>query len=1356
MNVLVDFIVSIVSTVLYTAAEHKQMNRAKKSEFNKFLEGIRDWCNEYISKNDSTVIAGQAFDQYCRNYNVIENIISYIKGPAGQSEEEFLESCYNQAVMYLCNVKSLSYDDQRALKGFINGVFEKTFAYYHDQIPIEHTIISYQNEQQNAKLDEILERIKIEKNDEPKEKNCPKKVYPMPPNTMMRSFTSYKELQECFSLTLRRENMLDVCIKEKHVVLLGEAGCGKSIALKQLAAEVSNTKFYPLYIQLNNYTTETIEQIIEEYSCEVDIEDLFLIFDAYDEIEPTNRNHFARVVSKFVQRVPDTIILISSRNNFYKFSDDNGYGGLFDSFKEYGIAPITDEDIKLYIEKNNVDYGEFKREIADKKLFDFFETPFYLNEFLKIYKKNQKLPQRSAVMEEIIYNRFNEDFKKYARTEELENYETKIISNLERLAFAFQCLHVQKISNTDYQFLIEEDSSRLMLSYSGIFSKEKGNVWQFEHNNFREYLTARYLNRFPLETIKNLMCDKQSKVFNSWVNVLAFLVSIKVDPELYEFLVNDNIEMIVKFERNRVDEKARNEIVVKILESYAQRNMWLSHGANSANDIAKFAQSKEFCQYLIEQILNPINFKAQNNALSVLSAFTDLFGMNNEIGKALSQCIKSEKTREYEKIKALESMAVLGVSTEDITSFVAKAYDVNASEQYRIGVLKYLNISCFYEEYFNLFIDEYILNVETHNGSIGIRLETLDVFTKIKSGENIAKILNAFLKNPYWHSSDENAYVKVIDNAIECYNGGDAQVFEYIFQSLSCHSVHQEELVLHGLKFFEKTNTKVKAFEKLIGLDFSKHLYNAASILMRLCDDACFEMLIDKYNRNPDKYVDIVRELAQRFKENTTMYQKYKKALEIHGVILEERMHFDYEVSRSAGQQYYFDSLFDKEQYLALLKRMLVSIDNESLTFDGLSKLKYHPVNYKSIKNKTEEFALLELVFGLRLFEKSESAILETIKNMILWNKFVAMETHRLLSQENTIEITEDQKNYLKSYCEKQLENMSIPDEISFGEGTSVTCTYRLWDIIFFSERYNFEYPKNVYYDMLKIPSHFFEEKEDNGYGRIPMYLIENLSQAELQAQIKNNLQDGNLHPEIVNMYISYCKEENIDIAIVAAKKICAEQTSDSWFKQNAIEYLTQVKGINYIYDEFLDTEDEVVIDCLVATTLKFSDARLKNRLEHISRESPDNHKYLSKLIALNSTYAIERYYDICKTAMETVCVPSDSYLDSAVNEISKISNVNQMEGLKKLQELLFSDGFKDSEEFGLWNGLYCAYQNIAKNNFQIVVEHLKDVLTRPDTSDAEKGFCNTLCYDIENYNLQRNDVTWSIPSIKEFWSNNE
>ena len=148
---------------------------------------------------------------------------------------------------------------------------------------------------------------------------------------------------------------------------------------------------------------------------------------------------------------------------------------------------------------------------------------------------------------------------------------------------------------------------------------------------------------------------------------------------------------------------------MKTLDDFAQKNIWISNSINSTDLIARFGQSKKVCEYLLEQIKSPVNFRAQYNALSVLSEFTELYGMDEIIKNTLFDALKSDNVRYNEKQKILDSLASLNLQTDEITEYIVKNYDNNKEPYYRLSILKYLHESNLYERHIDIFVEEYEL-----------------------------------------------------------------------------------------------------------------------------------------------------------------------------------------------------------------------------------------------------------------------------------------------------------------------------------------------------------------------------------------------------------------------------------------------------------------------------------------------------------------------------------------------------------------------------------------------------------------------------------------------------------------------
>lgn len=1346
---LVPVFIAILKTTI-SGISGKWIAAGKEvKEFNTFLNNTKTWCEDYISKNECSAVANADFLDYIKNYHFIDNIVNFIQYPNEKTEYEFINECYENAKMYLKSKRCINRSDYTSIKRFIEEILNRTKAFYEGKLPTYDTALLYYSKQNNNKLDALGNDLQeIKKLLQPKTISF-KKVYSMPENTIVRKWALFKDLQESFYLSLQTENMLDVCLREKCVVLLGEAGSGKSIALQQLVAMAGDTEYYPIFYSLSNYTNSSIEQLVQGFYPNLDEKKLFLIFDAYDEIEEKNQKGFARNLSDFVSTHADTIVVVSSRNNFYKFSDNEGNGSSFLMFKEYGIVPISKTDLDQHISKNDIEPEPFWREIYKNQLYDLANTPFYFSELLKIYKRNDCLPEKYKLMQEIISNRFQKDCNKYSRTEDVEDNELEIFVCLEQLAFAIQCMKAIKISNIQFQTLFTDSRKRRLIKYSGVFSKDSRNDWKFEHNNFREYLAAKYINNFDIQEIQKIICDKNGKILNSWVNVVSFLIMIRDKEDLLDLLMEKDDEMIVRFENNRVDESTRTDIVIKILDGFATKSVWLSRGFNSADILAKFGQSEMLCDYLMEQISSPINFRAQYNALSVLSEFTELHEREGEITRVLFDALLSSSVREYEKAKILETICSLNLQNEEITLYVTSLFDEKIKTDYRLGILKYLHRSELYEHYIDLFINEYNTPGRHFDDNYRLRRESLDVFVKAKSNEAIGKLISAISKHRHPYSYEKDAYSVVFSNAIESYNSGNKALFDLVFSEIVNTEHYLDEFTRDCFTFFEKTNTKITAFMKLAELDPQIENYQYIYLMEELADDSCYELLLNKYLNHPNIYEKLVVTLMIRLDETDDMYHKYKETLLQNGVAVPERKpFFDRSKAMKDGRQYYFDILFEKEKYCELVEKMVTQVGNKAITFSELKELDYHPVNYHDHTNSTEEYALLQLYHSIE--GKDDSIVLDTICGISNWTFFVMSEALHLLKCEKDLACSEEQRSFIKQYCDEQLQMIDFKGDIHENEKGTLSYTYRIQHFIFFSEHFGFEYEKDLYLNLLYIPPLFFETKDNTDYFDIPAFISNNLSKGEIKSRIKDNLSLNGLCNDTVDMYIHFCHKHKLDYAISIAESICLDKSVSSGRKYRSLQYLHDNKGYKFVYDKFLDIDDKELMDNIINLTINYKDTRLKERMELISQKS-EGDVYLGYLISLNSKYALERYYEISRDSMKSTTSIEDECIDSVIESIGAITDISLLEIVGKLRALLFDPHFKDKKDFNLQNSLYKAYENLAKTDIDSVKKQLQEALQNPEISDSEKCFCNTLIIDIDSNYSQLSDYKWTVQEIKAF-----
>ena len=1383
----------VIKAALSYMAEDQYAAHRDRKEFAKFLEKVKTWCESFLLQNETTVLDSSFFWNYVKNYRMIEKIVDFVRSPNGQTEEEFRAQCFREAEDYLKESHlHLSPDDRRCLREFISGILTRTRDFYHGKVPEESIGLQYGIGQNYALLKEIQENMESQvsatgSRDAHMEKLaadigklrsvlCPtspvaaKKNYPMPENRIVRRFAPFRELQEHFFLNLHAENMLKVCEKVRHIVLLGEAGYGKSIALEQLASMACSAGYYPLLYRLKDYTGGSIEGILEagypgmDWDACGDTCEPFLILDAYEEIVETDRKSFARRLNEYAGRHSDRIIVISSRNNFYSFSDVEGRGGLFREFGEYGLCPFTCQERDIYIEENGVDVKLFLEEVRKGGLTELISSPFYLRELLLIYQRNHCLPGKAEVMEEIIYNRFDKDCRKYDVTEDIRDNEYEIMSCLEKLAFAIQCLHTVKISNQDYQRLFDVHS-RSLIQYSGIFLKDASQEWSFEHNNFREYLTARYMDGLGIEKLQEILFDERGKVFPSWMNVLSFLILRREKDDLLQLLLEHDPEMVVRFEKARVEAALRNEIVIRILDSFAEKNMWISFGQNSAEDIAVFGQSKELCEHLLKQIENPSHFRAQSNALSVLSGFFGLYGLEEKAQETLSACLRSEAVREYEKGKVLEALVSLGLDTEEISDYIVGTFRHDLPDHYRYSILEYLRLTDRYEAHFEIFLEEYRLMGESSTEFLRLRHVVMDVFAEIQGDQNLIGLLTAVAECKNSYSSDGKTYESIIANAVASYKKGNKRLYDTMLLMMRKANVYNGLLFEKGKAFFEQTGTKNAAFLEMAEADPALHDFWTIVRLERFGygDEGCYLALLDKYVAQPSRYGEIVQILAGRCVDKAFPREQYRDALLVNGVAVpEQEPYFDYEKARLAGIQKYFDALFDKEAYCALAEGLAVDLGDRDITFAELEGKDY-TVDYEDKVNYAEHYALEWLYFRLLEWKADDRKVLDTIRAIPDWPRYCMAGCYEILWNRNEVTVSKEQREAIESYCREQLEQIDFRKEIGDGEDGNVSYTYRVSLVLFFSVYFDFTYDRDRYLDMLFAPPCLLStEHTDYGEG-IPGYLAKYLTKEEIRTRVRHNLQEENLCCDALDMHIKYCQKNGLDWAVPAAEAICENASCESWRKQRAVNYLKESRGCDYVCGKYLDTEDEELLNCLIHLTLEGGEehlhVRLRERMEALSR-SGDEKKYLNVLLMLNSKWGLERYCEMVEAAGAPVEIPSLGGAYSTGEAIAGMEDSALLDILGKLRILRFTPGFADRESDGFrgsfYNCLYKAYQNIAAADFAAVKDHLEEALGRREISDEERSFCNTLLLEITDARSRKQDAPWTIGEIRRFFAAGE
>jgi hypothetical protein len=171
-------------------------------------------------------------------------------------------------------------------------------------------------------------------------------------------------------------------------------------------------------------------------------------------------------------------------------------------------------------------------------------------------------------------------------------------------------------------------------------------------------------------------------------------------------------------------------------------------------------------------------------------------------------------------------------------------------------------------------------------------------------------------------------------------------------------------------------------------MDLELKTFHTVSSMEQIADLDCYLELLELYEKGDLRYGKIIEYLAYRLSEDSVVYERYKSALAINGIVLAPKAPpFDYEKARREGRQYHFDMLFDKSRYISLVEKMLSIIGKGDISFAELKQTNtldfYHDID----RHNPEENTILQLYFDLE-DEHDKRPILKTLKGISDWNYY--------------------------------------------------------------------------------------------------------------------------------------------------------------------------------------------------------------------------------------------------------------------------------------------------------------------------------------------------------------------------------
>jgi hypothetical protein len=846
---------------------------------------------------------------------------------------------------------------------------------------------------------------------------------------------------------------------EKKIVLLGNAGSGKSTELQQIAKFYLNpdTRFIPIYKRFNTYANEDIEDFLPTGWKELDPEVTLILFDGLDEIQPQYFNTAVSKIIDFTERHKNTRIIITCRTNFYELPSES-FSGTLTGFSTCILNDISLTEIKNYITSNfAVDAEKLIQDAYEGSVLDLIQKPFFLNILIKHYKQKGNFTEGLvSIIEAAVFSKIDSDKEHFKTTISSPKTKLSILRLLEKVAFVMEVMGKNFISDNELEKVLVDSKDLEQIKYFSAFTKNVQNgQWMFEHNNIQEFLASRVLVRQPFQKLIETISFPTSynKIKPTWINTLSFLISTADETLLGNIVdwLNDNErEIIVKFDRDRINRNFRIELFKKIFNFYKEKNIWLKSNKFNDNEFARFGADPEVLDFLISEMSNTSNTRIVIlNAISTLkNFFLDEFepSFKIKIKDKLITILENNKHDCSMINSILYAIAKMQMTDKETVDYFLSKYGKRKNQYIRAGLYKLINKSGEQSNYVEFFLEGLGLITRMHSVEDRENLNLADEswlleegIGKIKEPEAIKKILLYFTDplNRYINIRTERETVtKVIQNAFHAYSQ-DHSIYDYVFDLLvKAAKNYDRHFAAMIIPFFEQTEKKWIVFKNIWFYE-SVTENDKSFILQLLIDKSIIDNFLNGYSNRDFSNQDAIKMhklLMWQFNpqdKNFYLIDEFENRItEVFGLRLKSVERIDWTTIQKKKTQESFNLLFKKADLIKEIKAIFIKIGLEELKQEDLRE-----VRINSYEQSDDYFAESALEAIRECIVNKGKNCYNDIKNWILeshtFSQYQIEEIYEyLFNKRHLIDLFETQVNFISEWCQKIVTDMDIENGI--------------------------------------------------------------------------------------------------------------------------------------------------------------------------------------------------------------------------------------------------------------------------------------------------------------------------------------
>ncbi|WP_319508919.1 NACHT domain-containing protein [uncultured Methanolobus sp.] len=1120
--------------------------------------------------------------------------------------------------------------------------------------------------------------------------------------------------------------------KTRLISLLGDAGMGKTTELSQLAHyySKSNSSLFPIFVSLNTYVAgKNIYDYFPEFWKIIPENQLLVILDGFDEIQSKDKSDAIREIEHFIDKVPKGYVIVSCRTNFYKNKTGNTPGTI-NKFTSYMLVELEHEEIEHYVKKKlNSSSSDFFDSIRQHNLYTLIKTPFYLIYLVELFGKESNLPNsKTQIIRALLDSRIVFDIGHYRTTKELENDHEKIINDLQKIALSMECLGRNYIINDEFKRIIPNDSSRELLQYCTTWKKlEKEQVtWQFEHNNFQEYLAAQKMVSLPTKTIRHIVSFEPDYdiVIPSWTNTISFLIGLTDNQELLDWVLDTNPELCVNSEINKVLITKRIEIFKDIFEKYKIKKIWINTSKFKYDELAKFGQSEEIIDFLLSEIKARSHYTTISNAINLLSESDIPYDRKSELQTILSKYILDSTTHEIVIDDALRCLSLNKLDSKEIIDQIIPTLKLSTNERIRSGLYYLLCYGKYLDEYTDVFLDGINLALKRDVYYSSEFTYLLKGLHETKSITSITKVLQYFTQNP---EILDRLYVKkdigFLRNSIEAYSKDEAVLDLILDLMISVYSHHIKGYMDYFINIFEVTNTRVIVFEKIFSRRNEDNCLN--SLLATLADLRCIEFMISQYEEKKIDKNEIINFQYLLLHNNNELGLKFSAMLNKRyddDFLLETDTTNYYDAKKAVQED--IDLLFNKEDYVEEVNKIFNNDFNKEYTCKDLFLLNIHSHVHHFSENVIQRLCIMS--------NKETISLKEAIQNVnkFDWDFFCIQNVYEILTRNKDAKLSDGQQKYIADWCYSKIKSVDFRTAMSIEDYRINPNWYAIY-LWYFYRNLGLSFKTDSLLDMIS-----FDWVEDGNYVGID-YLENILDSQEMKTRVIDNLHEGIKNKIVLRNHILYCKKYKLKDALKYTLEIISDEKQDYQLRQFALDIIIDLSETLSILEEILPNINDDFKWNIIEEIVRNNDQSCEPLLLDLLKngDEDDKMKAAQHLVKIQNLEGIKYYMEWIKTHNEYPYYIKESPLTS-LNKPESIS------WLMDLLELSYNEDFDQDNIHSLSRDVLETLSSIAlksESNFNQVKQCLEEFICKNSPTNDKINFLYSRIETIEfNYYMSK------------------